>query len=128
MCSSTACRSVNNPSALSPRIQSSYSSDLVTWNDLAPMAHENLFDALAYVRPLFLSVRPGANLIHNQPARIRVFINGDFAGDGDVLRTLHVSDVESVRRVQPALAYAMMGSSHAGDEFLMIRLRCRGGC
>jgi hypothetical protein len=55
-----------------------------------------------------------------------VFINGDFAGDQEILRTIPVRDIESIRRVQPAMAYATMGSLHMGDEVIMVRLRCRG--
>ena len=53
-----------------------------------------------------------------------MFIDGDFAGDEEILRSIPVRDIESIRRVQPAMAYATMGSLHLGDEVIVVRLRC----
>ncbi len=105
-----------------------FSSDLITWNELAAKPLENAYSAVEHLRPLFLSPRPGPADARGQPRTIRVFIDGDFAGDEDVLRSIPVRDIESIRRVQPAMAYATIGSLHMGDEVLMVRLRCRVAC
>jgi hypothetical protein len=105
-----------------------YSSDLLTWSDLTTEAHQNAYSAVERLRPLFLQTRPGAGDARGEPHTISVFINGDFAGDQEVLRSIPVRDIDSIRRVQPAMAYATMGSLHMGDQILMVRLRCRVAC
>jgi len=80
------------------------------------------------LRPLFLQPRPGAGDARGEPRTISVFIDGDFAGGLDVLRSIPVADVESIRRLQPTLAYATLGSLYMADEILMVRLRCRVAC
>ena len=102
-----------------------YSSDLLTWNELAAETHQDAYSALERVRPFFLTPRPSSADARGQPRTIRVFIDGDFAGDEEILRSIPVRDIESIRRVQPAMAYATMGSLHMGDEVIVVRLRCR---
>jgi hypothetical protein len=104
-----------------------YSSDLLTWTELAAGTHRDAYAAVEQLRPLFLSPRPGAADARGQARTIRVFIDGDFAGDEEVLRSIPVADIESIRRVQPTIAYATMGSLHMGDEILLVRLRCHAG-
>lgn len=104
----------------------SYSSDLLTKNELAAETHQDAYSALERVRPFFLKPRPGSADARGEPRTIRVFIDGDFAGDEGVLRSIPVRDIESIRRVQPSMAYATMGSLHMGDEVILVRLRCRG--
>jgi len=101
---------------------------VVTWSELATEAHQNAYVAVERLRPLFFHVRPGAGDARGEPRTISVFIDGDFAGGLDVLRSIPVRDIESIRRVQPSMAYATLGSLHMADEILMVRLRCRVAC
>ena len=103
-----------------------YSTDLLTSNELATETHQDAYSALERLRPFFLTPRPSSADAHGQPRTVNVFIDGDFAGDEEILRSIPVRDIESIRRVQPAIAYATMGSLHMGDEVIMVRLRCRG--
>ena len=105
-----------------------HSSEVLTWSELASEAHQNAYVAVERLRPLFLQARPGAGDARGEPRTISVFIDGDFAGDLNVLRSIPVRDIESIRRVQPAMAYATLGSLHMADEVLMVRLRCRVAC
>jgi len=57
-----------------------------------------------------------------------VFIDGDFAGDQEELPSIPVRDIESIRRLQPVMAYATLGSLHMADQILLVRLRCRVAC
>ena len=100
-----------------------HSSEVLTWSELSSEAHQNAYVAVERLRPLFLHVRPGAGDARGEPRTISVFIDGDFAGDLNVLRSIPVRDIESIRRVQPAMAYATLGSLHMADEILMVRLR-----
>ena len=100
-----------------------HSSEVLTWRELASEAHQNAYVAVERLRPLFLQARPGAGDARGEPRSISVFIDGDFAGDLNVLRSIPVRDIESIRRVQPSMAYATLGSLHMADEILMVRLR-----
>ena len=100
-----------------------YSSEVLTWSDLSSEVHQTAYVAVERLRPLFLQARPGAGDVRGEPRTISVFIDGDFAGDQNVLRSIPVRDIESIRRVQPTMAYATLGSLHMADEILMVRLR-----
>jgi len=100
-----------------------HSSEVLTWRELASETHQNAYVAVERLRPLFLQARPGAGDARGEPRTISVFIDGDFAGDLNVLRSIPVRDIESIRRVQPSMAYATLGSLHMADEILMVRLR-----
>ena len=105
-----------------------YSSDVLTWTELTTEAHENAYSAIERLRPLFLRTRPGVGDARGEPGTISVFIDGDFAGDQEVLRSIPVRDIESIGRLQPAMAYATLGSLHMADQILLVRLRCRVAC
>ena len=121
---SAACASSAGPQHLSVP----HSSEVLTWSELATEAHQTAYVAVERLRPLFLQPRPGAGDVRGEPRTISVFIDGDFAGGLDVLRSIPVRDIESIRRVQPATAYATLGSLHLADEILLVRLRCGVAC
>lgn len=121
---SVACASSAGPQHSSV----SHSSDVLTWSEMGTEAHQNAYVAVERLRPLFLQPRPGAGDARGEPRTISVFIDGDFAGGLDVLRSIPVADIESIRRLQPTLAYATLGSLYMADEILMVRLRCRVAC
>jgi len=100
-----------------------HSSEVLTWRELSGETHQNAYVAVERLRPLFLRARPGTGDARGEPRTISVFIDGDFAGDLNVLRSIPVRDIESIRRVQPSMAYATLGSLHMADEILMVRLR-----
>ena len=104
----------------------SYSSDLLTGKELTAEARQDAYSALARLRPFYLAPPPSSAEARGESRAIRVFIDGDFAGDEEILRSLPVRDIESIRRVQPSMAYAAKGSLHMGDEVILVRLRCRG--
>ena len=105
-----------------------FSADLLTWSELTSERSFDAYSAVERLRPMFFHIRPGASVVRGQPPLIRVFINGDYAGDTEVLRTIPTRDIESIRRLQPSMAYATLGAGYAGDEVLMVRLRCRIAC
>ena len=121
---SAACASAAGPQHSSVP----HSSEVLTWSELSTEAHQTAYVAVERLRPLFLQPRPGAGDVRGEPRTISVFIDGDFAGGLDVLRSIPARDIESIRRVQPAIAYATMGSLYMADEILMVRLRCRVAC
>ena len=106
----------------------SVSSDIITASEIGRASPQNAYTALEQLRPFFLQARPSAADIRGQAPRIHVFIDGYFSGELDVLKMIPASDIESIARVQPAMAFTTMGDVRAGDGVLMVRLRCRGVC
>ena len=99
--------------------------DILAGTELAKMVGttQNAYSAVERLRPMFLVTRPGSVVLRATPSRIHVFINGYLAGDLDVLRTIPVASVESIRRIQATEAFTQYGEIHAGDGVLMIRVR-----
>ena len=99
--------------------------DLLTYQELSAIAGttQNAYSAVERLRPLFLSVRPSSAYLDGRPRRIYVFINGNFAGDVDALKTLSIAAIESIQRVTASAAYIREGQIRSGDGVLLIRLR-----
>jgi hypothetical protein len=106
----------------------SVSADVVTGKEISRGTPQNAYSALEQLRPFFLQPRPSAVDVRGERPQMHVFIDGYFSGDLDVLKMIPASEIESITRVQPAMAFTTMGSMHAGDGVLMVRLRCRGRC
>ena len=84
---------------------------------------QNAYSAVEQLRPQFLVIRPGFGTLQNAAPRIHVFIDGEPAGDVDVLKTLSISSIESIRRTTATTAFTQLGSLRAGDGVLWVRLR-----
>jgi len=100
-------------------------SDVLMREELATVGAttQNAYSAVERLRPLFLTIRPGSATIHGTPLRMFVFINGSLAGDIDVLRTIPLESVESIRRVRATTAFTQYGEIHTGDGVILVRLR-----
>jgi hypothetical protein len=61
--------------------------------------------------------------MHNTSQRLQVFINGSFAGDVEVLKTIPLASVASIRRVQATTAFTQLGEIRAGDGVIQVRIR-----
>ena len=85
----------------------------------------DVYHALERIRPNFLRVRPGSHLLRTSTPHIRVYINGGYAGDVSVLRSIRVGDVASVRRLQATETHLLAGSEgeHEGGAILVTLLR-----
>jgi len=99
--------------------------DTLTSEELAavPGTTRNAYSAVERLRPLFLAVRPGSGTVHATSQHLYVFINGSFSGEIDVLKTIPIATVESIRRVQASEAFIQLGEIRAGDGVLLVRLR-----
>ena len=72
--------------------------------------------ALSLARPNFLQVRPGTYMLRNERPVIRVYINGNFAGDVSALSMIRVSDILSIRRLQRTEMHLVPSGGLGGDE------------
>ena len=99
--------------------------DLITQPELATVGAttQNTYSALERLRPLFLTTRPGSGTIRDTASHLYVFINDNFAGEVDALKSIPLANVESVRRVQATEAYTRYGGIHTGDGVILVRLR-----
>jgi hypothetical protein len=52
-------------------------------------------------------------------------VNGSFAGGVDILHTIPVGDIKSIRHLGMREAYTMLGQRLAADATLMVELRLR---
>lgn len=105
-----------------------FSPDLLTWTEITAERSFDAYSAIERLRPNFFHLRPGASVVRGQPPIVRVYINGDYAGDIETLRTIPAQSIESIRRVRPVMAFTTLGTAKPADEVLMIRLHCRRGC
>jgi len=80
-------------------------------------AESTAIDVMALVqefRPTWLHSR-GVTSIHDQSAgQLRVYLNGESAGDVNQLREIRVSDVKELRFLPAAQAHARYGVGHEG--------------
>ena len=120
----TACATTAPASFPRPAV----SADVITAGEISRGAPQNTYSALQQFRPFFLQPRPSSADARGEVPQIHVFIDGYFSGELDVLKLIPASEVESITRVQPAMAFTTMGSMRASDGALMVRLRCRGNC
>jgi hypothetical protein len=99
--------------------------DVLTTEELESVrgTTQNAYSAVERLRPLFLYVRPGHTTISGGPERVHVFIDGGLAGDADVLKTIPLASVESIRRVRATTAFTQYGEIHTGDGVILVRLR-----
>jgi hypothetical protein len=111
------------PSTPRPSLRSD--GEILTVEELTALTGttQNAYSAVERLRPLFLSVRPGAGIVHGAPPRLYVFIDGSLAGDVDVLKTIPLSSVESIRRMRATAAFTQLGEIQSGDGVILVRLR-----
>jgi hypothetical protein len=98
--------------------------DILTRRELLTIAGttQNAYTAVERLRPLFLTTRPGSSIVRGTSPRVYVFLNGNFAGDVDVLRTIPLASIESIRHIQGAAAFTQYGEIRAGDGILLVQL------
>jgi hypothetical protein len=82
----------------------------------------SLYDLLQRMRPGMVRPRPTARGLQGPRPEIDVFINGQYAGASDVLRTLQPHFVASVRMMQRSQAYANYGARLRGEHVLFVTL------
>ena len=71
-----------------------------------------LYDAIAKLRPEWLSSRGPTSVSDPTPSSVSVFMNGSFLGRAEYLRQLRVIDVSEVRYWNAGQASARFGMGH----------------
>jgi hypothetical protein len=101
-----------------------YKHDLVTFDELsrASSTTSNLYQALERIRPTFVRPRMSGQALRSPASSIDVFINGGYAGDGNVLLTLNPAHIASVRLERRSQAYVKHGAWLRGENVLYVTL------
>jgi hypothetical protein len=84
----------------------------LTREQLAAANSNNLYDAIAKIRPEWLSSRGPTSVTNSTPTSVDIFMNGSMLGNADFLKQLGVLDVSEVRYWDAASASARFGMGH----------------
>lgn len=107
-----------------PSGASSHRHDVINFDELTRTSENasNLYQALERTRPQFLRPRSSGRVPRGAPSQIDVFVNGGYAGDGNVLLSLHPAHVASVRFERRSQAFVRHGSWLRGENVLYVTL------
>lgn len=93
----------------------------LTETDLTKANSDNLYDAIAKLRPEWLSSRGVTSMTDATPTSVSVFMNGSMLGKADALRQLGVLEVAEVRYWDAGQASARFGMGHPRGVLEIIR-------
>ena len=96
----------------------------VTQDELAATNSGNLYDAIAKLRPEWLTSRGPTSVTDPTPTAVDVYMNGILLGNVDHLRQVRVLDVSQVRYWPAGEAAARFGMGHPrGVIELMVNIK-----
>ena len=84
----------------------------LTQSEMAGVGSENLYDAIAKLRPEWLASRGATSVTDSSPTGVDVYMGGSFLGKADYLRSILLVDVSSVRYWDVGQASARFGMGH----------------
>jgi hypothetical protein len=84
----------------------------LTQSELAAVNTDNLFDAIAKLRPEWLASRGATSVTDASPTSVDVYMNGSLLGKADYMRGVRLLDVSSVRYWDAGQASARFGMGH----------------
>ena len=84
----------------------------LTRTELATANASTLYDAIAKLRPQWLSSRGATSVTNSSPTGVDVYMNGTFLGKADYLRDVRLQDVTSVTYWDAGQAAARFGMGH----------------
>lgn len=93
----------------------------LTRSELAATNAGNLYDAIAKLRPQWLSSRGATSVTDASPTGVDVYMNGTFLGKADYLRDVRLQDVSSVTYWDAGQASARFGMGHSRGVIEIIR-------
>jgi hypothetical protein len=118
-----ACAGAGRSGDFQPRPSSRGGHDYVAVEELRRSSQAgSLYEVLSRIRPHMVQPRAGLSAMRGMRGGIDVFINGQYAGGEEVLRSLQPTHVASVRMVQRSQAYVQYGGWLRGDHALFVAL------
>jgi hypothetical protein len=108
-------------SAATQSQSSSGNSAQLTRADLAATNSNSVYDAIAKLRPEWLSSRGPTSVKDATPTSVDVYMNGTLLGKADYLRDVRLLDVSEVRYWNAGQASARFGIGHPRGVIEIIR-------
>ena len=93
----------------------------LTQTELATANSDNLYDAIAKLRPEWLSSRGPTSVTDATPTSVSVFMNGSMLGKADALKQLVLLDVTEIRYWDAGQASARFGMGHPRGVIEIVR-------
>jgi hypothetical protein len=94
--------------------------DLITSEELATVAHDDLYAAISQLRPTYFVTRgvtsPG---VATAPEVVQVYVDGAHRGDLQSLHQIQASDVKEVRHLSATEATQRYGTGHTMGAILV---------
>jgi len=81
-------------------------------SELAAANTDNLYDAIAQLRPEWLSARGPTSMTNSSPSGVDVYMNGTLLGKAEYMRDVRLLDVTTVRYWDAGQASARFGMGH----------------
>jgi hypothetical protein len=122
-CTHYAARATQIPTAMEQRRVYS-TRHLIAAPEIARVPSVTVYELLTRVRPEFLSPATARNAAGEILSPV-VYINGSFAGDVSVLRTVWTDVISEIRYVSPRDATTYHGDSHSGGEIMIYTYQTR---
>jgi hypothetical protein len=97
-------------------------SHLITSRQIADVRASTAYDAVTRLRPQLMQAARGTRAMDGRAPRPRVYIDGAFQGELDVLHSISAPAVYDMRYVTPIDASSWLGAGHEGGA-LFVRLR-----
>lgn len=118
---STTCLVAGCASATTQGRSGRTSDTQLTRSELTTTNAGNLYDAIAKLRPQWLSSRGATSVTDASPTGADVYMNGTFLGKADYLRDIRLQDVSSVTYWDAGQASARFGMGHSRGVIEIIR-------
>jgi hypothetical protein len=93
----------------------------LTQAELAEANSDNLYDAIAKLRPEWLTSRGPTSVTDGTPSMADVYMNGTLLGKADYLRGVRLLDVSDIRYWDAGQASARFGMGHPRGVIEIIR-------
>jgi hypothetical protein len=101
---------------------------LLTADEIRQTRFTNAYDAVQYLRPLFLSTRGPTSILNAPRNDIVVIVNGQVHGGLEELRTMPANGVLWIRHLSAAEVYLKVGHSAPSGGIEVRMAPCRVGC
>jgi hypothetical protein len=95
--------------------------DVITSDELAKVAHNDLYAAISQLRPTFLVTRGASSLGGGAAEVVHVYVDGVPRGDLQTLRQINAVDVKEVRHLSATEATQRFGTGNTMGAILVTR-------
>ena len=101
---------------------------LLTADEIRRTRFTNAYDAVRYLRPLFLATRGPTSISDPPPDDIVVIVNGQQQGGLEELRAVPANGILWIRRLSAAEVYVKLGRPAPSGGIEVRMVPCRVGC